>query len=145
VKTHENKGSCITAKAKQDKALAQPELRLLMSFFPKVLAKPQRVPSTIEAPALANAALPAAKRNPEKITPKSSVAPVLSQSVPYPRPIQLLNQLRANVVLLPQSIAVADQTNPLSVFSGKPATYVSADTAAHELWEALSGLFHRAR
>ncbi|KAJ7834825.1 hypothetical protein B0H13DRAFT_2240173 [Mycena leptocephala] len=144
VKTHEDKGSCVTAKAKRDKARAQPKPRLLMSFFLKVLAKPERVPSTVEAPALVNATSLATKSNPGKIAPKSPVAPVLSQSVPYSRPIQLLNQLRANVVLLPQSIAIADQTNPLSVFSGEPAAQVSANTAAQDLWEALSGLFHNA-
>ncbi|KAJ7867656.1 hypothetical protein B0H13DRAFT_1636074, partial [Mycena leptocephala] len=143
VKTHEGKGSCIAAKAKLDKVRGQRKNGSMMHFFSKA-AKPQHVPSTVQAPATVNPRLSTPQSNPAKITQKKAAAPALSQTLTYSRPIQLLNQLRVNVALLPSTIVNADQTNPLSVFSGDPATYISAVTKAEELWEALSHLFHKA-
>ncbi|KAJ7891752.1 hypothetical protein B0H13DRAFT_1887071 [Mycena leptocephala] len=104
--------------------------------------KPQHVPSTVQAPAAVTSGTPNEQIDPIKITPKTAVPPVLSTSVPTSLIIRLLNQFRANIGLLPSTLAVADSTNPLSVFSGDPATYVTPGTKPGDLWEALSGLFH---
>ncbi|KAJ7504051.1 hypothetical protein B0H11DRAFT_1983375 [Mycena galericulata] len=108
-----------------------------MSFFPKV-ARTQHVPSTVKAPATVNSGSLNGKNNPAKITPKTPVAPVLFTSVPSSPTIRLLNQLRGNVALLPSTLAMADDTNPLSVFSGEPTTYVPSATKPGDLWEALN-------
>jgi hypothetical protein len=119
VKTHESKGSCIAAKAKLDKVRGQRKNGSMTYFFSKG-AKPQHIPSTVQAPATVNPRLSTPQSNPTKITPKKAAAPALSPTLTYSRPIQLLNQLR------------------------DPATYVSAVTKAEELREALSHLFHKA-
>ena len=114
----------------------------MMTFFQKALL-PQHVWSTVKAPPPVASGSSSQNDNPAKITLKSPVAPLLSTSVPSSHTIRLLNQLRGNVVLLPSTIPTADDTNPLSAFSGEPATYVDAKMKPGELWEALAPIFHR--
>ncbi|KAF7328292.1 hypothetical protein MSAN_02488500 [Mycena sanguinolenta] len=141
VKTHENKQSCLDAKAKRDREKARRKDGNMLSFFKKA-PLPQHVPSTVDAPRPVASGSSGPKHNPAKITPQSPVAPLLSTSVPSSHIIRLLNQFRGNVVLLPSTVPTADDTNPLSAFSSEPATYVDAKTKRGELWEALAPVFH---
>ncbi|KAJ6456879.1 hypothetical protein C8R45DRAFT_1184960 [Mycena sanguinolenta] len=142
VKTHQGKQSCFTAKAKRDKDKTRRKDGNMMSFFQKT-SLPQHVRSTVEAPPPVASGSSSQNDNPAKITLESPVAPLLSTSVPSSHTIRLLNQLRGNVVLLPSTVPTAGDTNPLSAFSGEPATYVDAKMKPGELWEALAPIFHR--
>ncbi|KAJ7094139.1 hypothetical protein C8R44DRAFT_749653 [Mycena epipterygia] len=104
------------------------------------------IPSTVKPPALVHADGPssATRRPPSEISSPHHAIHISLSSVTTPRAIELLNQLRAKIKLLPSTVPIADQTNPLSVFSEDSAAYLSETIPANELWERLSQVFHGA-
>jgi hypothetical protein len=134
---------CDEAKAKRDK---QPrENGSMLNFFAPKLPP---VPPTVHTPAPVAFRAPIASKNPAPVTGKTSAAPALtSASVSAQASLPLLGlmrQLRDNIRRLPLAIPEADETNPLSVFSGDPASYVGEDVTSDTLWEELAPTFHKA-
>ncbi|KAK7016651.1 hypothetical protein R3P38DRAFT_2785832 [Favolaschia claudopus] len=124
----------------------------LANFFTK---KAPPVPSTVRAPPpvgpshllLSN---PNQKSGPINIPTSSSLArPTPSAlarsdiSDSAQRLTDLITQLREGARHLPPS-PEADASNPLSIFSAEPASYVPANADPRDLWELLSSTFHKA-
>ncbi|KAJ7104685.1 hypothetical protein C8R44DRAFT_746366 [Mycena epipterygia] len=79
------------------------------------------------------------KRDKQPTLKNGSMKAWLTTKVKKLVPSTLLDQLHANIELIPLTVPIADQTNPLSVLSGDPAAYVPERTPVDELWEQLSG------
>ncbi|KAJ7092187.1 hypothetical protein C8R44DRAFT_554520, partial [Mycena epipterygia] len=158
---HLGKPECLELKRKRDTA-PRPN-GSITSFFGKKVAP---VPVTVRAPSLIKITSNAPPKTPAAITGKTSAAPALTRSSPasstspsaLPSPskraalkpspcvhlVELIGKLRAEARRLPISIPEADDTNPLAVFSGIPASYAPEKINADGLWEVLAPTFHAA-
>ncbi|KAJ7434946.1 hypothetical protein FB451DRAFT_1465917 [Mycena latifolia] len=141
VKTHLDTLKCQAAAAKRDK---QPRKNgSLKTFFKEKAAR--FLSPTVRAPSPILGDRPSSEHKANSETSlRPPVAPMFPSPVPSSRLIQLLDQLRAKVELIPSTVPIADASNPLSEFSGEPAGYVPERTPPDELWEQLSSNFHRA-
>ncbi|KAJ7706534.1 hypothetical protein B0H16DRAFT_1439225 [Mycena metata] len=140
VGTHLNKEGCKEAAEKKDKQLKNGSLK---SFFTKKTAPIAKfVKSAVRAPSPIHGTGVSTPR----AAPAAASSTESSITVTRPagsRTIQLLDQLCAQVELLPSTVPHASQDNPLSEFAGQPTEYVSESTPPGELWETLAPCFHR--
>ncbi|KAJ7720113.1 hypothetical protein B0H16DRAFT_1793815 [Mycena metata] len=126
VGTHLNKEGCREAAEKKDKQLKNGSLK---SFFTKKTAPIAKfVKSAVRAP------LPI--HGTGVSTPR--VAPAAASGAESSH-----GGASRGVELLPSTVPVATQDNPLSEFAGQPTEYVSQSTPPGELWEELAPHFHR--
>ncbi|KAJ7744401.1 hypothetical protein B0H16DRAFT_1322187 [Mycena metata] len=134
VGTHLNKEGCREAAEKKDKQLKNGTKKTapIAKFVKSAVKAPSPIHGTgVSTPRVAPAAASGAESSITMARPAASCAS------------QLLDQLCAQVELLPSTVPVATQDNPLSEFAGQPTEYVSQSTPRDELWEELAPYFHR--
>ncbi|KAJ7099009.1 hypothetical protein C8R44DRAFT_748067 [Mycena epipterygia] len=186
---HLGKTECVELKQKHDTA-PRPN-GSITSFFRKKVAA---VPATVRAPSLIQNTLKDVRKSPTAITGKTSAVlaltlssstsntspsaltrspsaasnPAASKPSPSLRLVELIGRLRAETRRLPIAIPEADETNPLAIFAGSPASYgvcaIFVTLLLHvalgnfatlmgigekkfngeELWEILAPTFHKA-
>ncbi|KAJ7653861.1 hypothetical protein B0H17DRAFT_957128, partial [Mycena rosella] len=147
VKRHLNTTTCRAIRLKRDKQTQRRPNGLMTSYFSKQTA-PVLVPSTVQAPAMVGHS--SAFDITGSITPEPLPARVTPEAAPPPasvsstRMYQLLEQLHANVALLPSTVPVADESHPFAILSWEPMTYVRKEIPAGELWEKLGAFFQSA-
>ncbi|KAJ7692514.1 hypothetical protein B0H16DRAFT_1850850 [Mycena metata] len=141
VGTHLNTAGCKQAAEKKDKQRKNGSVKTFFTKKTAPLAKfvksAVRAPSPIQGTVISTPRVASAAA----FGPHSSIPAATRPAVS--RTIQLLDQLCRQVELLPDTVPVANQDNPLSEFAAQPTEYVSQTTPPSELWEALAPVFHR--
>ncbi|KAJ7198077.1 hypothetical protein GGX14DRAFT_374467, partial [Mycena pura] len=140
VKTHLDTQKCQAAARKRDK---QPRANTSLKNFFFKKAVPRFLSSTVKAPSPIRGDGPSSGLHASSMeTMPQSPVPVATRPLAS-RTIQLLDQLRKKIELIPSTVPLATSLNPLSDFSGDPKGFVSDTTPPSELWEHLSNTFHR--
>jgi len=139
VAKHLNTKECREAAGKKDKRpLKNGSVK---SFFTKKTAPvAQFVKTAVRVPSPIHGT-PASTPKPTPAAPSSAAKS--NAGLATSRAILLLDQLCAHVEILPSTVPVASQDNPLSEFAGQPTEYVSQSTLPSDLWEELAPYFHR--
>ncbi|KAF8213051.1 hypothetical protein K438DRAFT_1956489 [Mycena galopus ATCC 62051] len=145
VARHLDQPICKNTAAKRDK---QPcKNGLLTGFFEKRTAPLAKfVKATVRTQSPIRGTGSSRSHEPISAAPSMTATPRTSSRAnphtPSSRVEQLLDDLRTSVELLPSTLPMADQDNPLSEFVGQPTEYVSQTTPPSELWEELAPYFH---